>query len=390
MDSYPQFVIKDLNELLNEKSSWDFTLESNTVPQYLVFDFSQMTNAHKNNTKSAYMVIDGKVLDANNQVLMYWDTKSFTNNNNSRMNNIFGSPSTITVWNSDLSNLTNSDHMFFNCTKLTTFTSDLSSLILGGRMFANCTSLTSFNVDLSNLTDGYQMFDGCTSLTSFNGDLSSLKQANNMFSGTALTSFNIDLSNLRHGNWLFYRSALTSFYSDLSSLTQGFWMFWICKLDADSLKNIIHTINDLSDDTDDGTDYWGQIYIGLGYTNTDDSKLAIAKHCSCDSWEELNQKFSDKGWTVAWGWYGSQSASNILNLLDDNETPSTIIWGKLVEVTDEEEYYEYVLEEDPSKHYIIDWFHETNGSTEGYQQFGSLLEACGYFGVIPKEYAENQ
>lgn len=60
------FVIDDLNKSLNKKSSWDFTSEFNTVPQYLVFDFSQMSNAHKNNTKSAYMVIDGKVLDANN------------------------------------------------------------------------------------------------------------------------------------------------------------------------------------------------------------------------------------------------------------------------------------------------------------------------------------
>lgn len=233
------------------------------------------------------------------------------------------------------------------------------------------------------------MFTGCSSLTSFNADLSSLRDGTDMFAGTALTSFNLDLSKLTQGWCMFYNSALTSFNSDLSSLTKGYWTFWNCKLDADSIKNIIHGINDLSDDTDDGTTHWGMIYIGLGYTNTDASKLAIAKHCSCDTWAELNEEFSNKGWTVCWGWFGSQSASNVLNLLDDNETPSTIIWAKLVEVTDEEERYEYVLEEDPSKHYIIDWFHETNGSTEGYQQFGSLLEACGYFGVIPKEYVEN-
>lgn len=85
---------------------------------------------------------------------MYWDTKSFTNNNNTHMKTIFGSSSNITIWNSDLSNLVNGAYMFGNCPKLTTFTSDLPKMTSGDRMFFYST-LESFTADLSSLTSGY-------------------------------------------------------------------------------------------------------------------------------------------------------------------------------------------------------------------------------------------
>lgn len=74
-----------------------------------------------------------------------------------------------------------------------------------------------------------------------------------------------------------------------------------------------------------------------------------------------------------------------------NTTPSPI-WVKLEEVIADENgklpHYSYVSE-DGSKYFNIHWYHSSNGDNEGYDYFGSLLEACGYFGVIPKKYLEQ-
>jgi hypothetical protein len=34
---------------------------------------------------------------------------------------------------------------------------------------------------------------------------------------------------------------------------------------------------------------------------------------------------------------------------------------------------------------MLDWFHETTGSTEGYTQFNSLEEAVAHFNIKPIE-----
>ena len=113
------------------------------------------------------------------------------------------------------------EKMFYKNTALTVFDSDLSSLTDGSSMFRSCSNLTSFDVDLSSLTNGYYMFEKCSNLTTFTSDLSSLTDGYDMFYGCDnLTTFTSDLSSLTSGYWMFSGcKKLTSFNADLSSLT---------------------------------------------------------------------------------------------------------------------------------------------------------------------------
>ena len=202
-----------------------------------------------------------------------------------------------------------------------------------------------------------------------------------MFSGTALTSFSGDLSSLTNGSNMFSRcSNLTSFSGDLSSLTNGSSMFNSTKLDAPSLANIIHTINTPTTNK--------SIKIGLGIDNTDEARQALAEAIWCKDWAEVNQEFSDKNWTVQWQFNGAPTSAATL----DMNTTSSPIWAKLEEVVADENgnipHYSYVSE-DGSKYFNLYWYHSSNGNNEGYDYFGSLLEACGYFGIVPKEYANE-
>lgn len=114
----------------------------------------------------------------------------------------------------------------------------------------------------------------------------------------------------------------------------------------------------------------------------------MAKDVLCNSWEEVEAEFSNKGWTVQWLYNGSSSANTL-----DSENDNSPVWVKVEEVFPETLEDGTVIpprcnycSEDGTKKYMLNWFHSTNGSTEGYQYFGSLLEACGYYGIIPVRY----
>ena len=162
--------------------------------------------------------------------------------------------------------------------------------------------------------------------------------------------------------------------------SDGKAMFSGCKLDAPSLANIIHTINT---PTEEGT-----IVIGLGIDNTVEARQALAEAIWCKDWDEVNQEFTDKNWTVTWQFNGAPTSAATL----DMNTSSSPIWAKLEEVVADENGnlppYSYVSE-DGSKYFNLHWYHSSNGNNEGYDYFGSLLEACGYFGITPKEYANE-
>ena len=236
------------------------------------------------------------------------------------------------------------------------------------------------------LTNGSYMFSH-TALTSFSGDLSSLTNGSAMFIDTDLTSFSGDLSSLTNGTSMFYKTSLTSFSGDLSSLTKGNKMFDSTKLDAPSLANIIHTIKDRTG-LSAPSNSEGTIIIGLGIDDTDEARQALAEAIWCKDWAEVNQEFSDKNWTVQWQFNGAPTSAATL----DMNTTSSPIWAKLEEVVADENgnlpHYSYVSE-DGSKYFNLHWYHSSNGNNEGYDYFGSLLEACGYFGIVPKEYANE-
>jgi hypothetical protein len=186
---------------------------------------------------------------------------------------------------------------------------------------------------------------------------------------------------------------LTTFSSNLSSLTNGIDMFAGCKLDAQSVANIIHFIPQRDAKPTSTTDK-GNITIGLGITNTDAAKQTFAEECDCTDWAELNKEFDDKNWVVQWQFNGPASYS----LRDPR--PSTAVYARLEEVfmPSEEEIaaakekgehieipsYQYTSQ-DGDNYYIIHWYHDSNTDNEGYDYFESLEMATLAYSVIPKD-----
>lgn len=176
---------------------------------------------------------------------------------------------------------------------------------------------------------------------------------------------------------------LTSFASDLSSLTNGEGMFYGCKLDAQSVANIIHFIpqRDAKPTTTDGD---GNITIGIGIANTEEAKQAFAEELYCIDWADLNKEFDDKNWIVEWQFNGEASTFDLRS-----PRPSTAVFARLEEVimpNDEKAHkphYQYTSQ-DGSKFYNIHWYHDSNTNNEGYDYFKTLEEAIAAYGVITK------
>lgn len=295
-----------------------------------------ITNNQKSTLYRAAKIINNEVLDTDNNHLMYWQTDGLTDTSDFQVDAsrpLLGSGEYLTQFNSDLSSLVDGKAMFSNCENLTTFTSDLSSLVFCSSMFFRCSNLTTFTSDLSSLrgpritAEGNLMFGGCSNLTSFS--------------------------------------------SDLSSLMNGLGMFVICKLDAQSVANIVHTLPTHESN--------GTITIGIGCDNTEADQLLFAQECDCETWQELLDDFSAKNWTVVFQCNGRPTEAATYNMRSGETLP---IYTKLEEVTDEK-YYQYTSA-DGSKFYNINYFHSTNGSTEGYDVFSSLEEAISTYNVTPK------
>ena len=309
-----------------------------------------ITESQIETLRTAVNVIDNEVLGENDEHIMYWQTDGLTD-----VYGMFNQCTNLTSFSSDLPSLTNGDLMFADCSNLTSFSSDLPNLTNGEAMFFNCKNLTSFSSDLSSLENGQYMFEYCSNLTSFSSDLSSLTDSSQMFN---------------------YCENLSDFKSELSSLMDGQMMFFKCKLDAQSVANIVHTLPTHESN--------GYIYIGIGCDNTEEDQLLFAQECDCDTWQELLDDFSAKNWTVEFQCNGRPTTT--YNMRRGETLP---IYAKLVEVimpTDENElkpHYAYTSQ-DGSKFYNINYFHSTNGSTEGYDVFSSLEEAISTYNVTPK------
>lgn len=133
----------------------------------------------------------------------------------------------------------------------------------------------------------------------------------------------------------------------------------------------------------------GKLTLGIDVTNdseTIEQQLkTFAEGCLCDSWAELKQEFVDKGWTVTFQYGGTNSS---ITLSEDEQFRGVPVYARLIEVSDEDKDMAEYCTEDGTKFYNIDWGHDVT-DYDSYQYFGSLLEACGYFGIVPKEYANE-
>ena len=296
---------------------------------------------------------------------------------------------TVTI---DAGSLTDGEGMFWGCSNLTSNNYDLSKLVNGTGMYRSCKSLSQNTYNLSSLKTGAYMFGYCTGINSFKSNLSSLTNGSNMFYAcTNLTSFTSDLSSLTNGSYMFYGcSNLNSFTSDLSSLTNGGNMFFRCKLDAQSVMYILASLPtgrntsitigiDVSSSVVDGKDTATQL-------------LEFANEVGYDTWADLKQAYKNKKWTVTWQ-YGGTTTS--ITLSEDEQFRGVPVYARLIEVlpqgeeyTEEEKEMAEYCTEDGTKYYNIEWGHDVT-HPEDFEYFGSLLEACGYYGVIPKIYLEE-
>lgn len=271
---------------------------------------------------------------------------------------------------------------------------------------------------LDNLIDGANMF------LSFSGPeklfcyAPKLENGEDMFSQVCAVDYGIraeetikefygDLPSLKNGEFMFYGTNLKEFRGDLSSLENGAYMFSREQyLDETEEEDVSKYVPDLSptsvltilESLPTHTDGFHIISISIQIDDTTEAKDAFAKEALFDSWEALNEAFDNKKWTVYW-----ELGKVTSNTLEANENTVPTKWYvKLTEIKTnpimkkyaEKQNKRYIpskanyCTEDGEKFYKLEWCNDSN-NLEGYQEFGSLLEACGYFGVIPVKYLEE-
>ena len=271
--------------------------------------FEDMDEDTKTLLYSATKVINNTLYDENDNVIGTFDTSRLATGSNFDVKNwgTTDGKEPDALW----LNIDPYTEELKSC-PLTVFDSDLSNLTNGAAMFAGC-PLTSWNVELPNLITGYAMFYNCTNLTTFSSDLSSMTNGYGMF---------VDCINL------------TTFSSDLSSMTNGFWMFPSCKLDTASVQNIADTIKDVTSLTN-GSATTDEVYktttIGIGNSVPNSHEITAFN------------TIASKGWTVyANGNEYTPTSPAAINTLDENgeETTTPIpYYAKPVPATEETASY---------------------------------------------------
>lgn len=313
------------------------------------------------------------------------------------------------------------------------FKSSLPRLRYGRGMFMGA-CLESWSNDIPSLIDGEAMFAECNAgysnlIKIFDSNIRNIKNGGGMFGhylgfGT-LEKFCSDTPNMIDGRNMFdSNNNMTTFCGTLQSLISGQRMFNYCKLSPSSVMYIINTIRDLTEEriiSPSGSEGWqqdgsyiislddiytrtisssyvGKLTLGIGVSSTPVNGkdtaaqlLEFANEVGFDTWADLKQDFTNKGWTVTFQYGGTQTG---ITLSEDEQFRGIPVYARLIEVTpegeeytEEEKHHAEYCTEDGTKYYNIDWGHDVTNTTD-YQYFGSLLEACGYFGVIPKKYLE--
>ena len=298
-----------------EKYIWGIGQNDDGVSfDYVIIDFATTDQETIDTVRTAYRVVDKKMYDVDGNMIGTWDTSKLE---------VCG------IYDEDE---TKSDGLFCNA--------DMTMMQMRGLV------ISEFSSDLSSLRNGSIMFAMC-GLTSFSSDLSSLTDANSMFANC---------------------ENLTSFSSGLPSLTSGQGMFDSCKLDAQSVKNIIDTINTYSD----------AISLGMGCNDTTEDKDLFAQEVGYADMTSLLAAFQAKGWWPYVQYTGRPTTTYGLRRPSENTLP---VFVKLEEVEKHSNY----TSEDGSKKFRLKWFHETTGSTDGYTQFNSIEEAIETLNIKPIE-----
>ena len=318
---------------------WGKSVEGEEIALIRFEDIDEDTTAL---LRSATKVIDNTLYDENDNVIGTFDTSKLATGNN-----------IIEFGVEDTTDGKDPDGLWLNIDfsaselkgyPLTVFESNLSNLTNGSAMFYAC-PLTSWDVELPNLIYGEEMFSLCQLLTSWDVELPNLTHGDGMFFLCKLTSWNAELPNLTSGCAMFhYCDKLTSFISDLSSLTNGVDMFNGCILDTESVECIANTINDVNG-LENGDDVYDEVYkqINIGIGNSEPNEREIAAF----------NTIASKGWVVIVNGseYTPSSPAAITTLDENGEEIVTPIpyYAKPVETF--ERYADYIGEN--GKYYNI-------------------------------------
>ena len=120
-------------------------------------------------------------------------------------------------------------------------TIETDKLVYSGGLFYNST-LSEFDSDLSNLESGDYMF-WSANVKSIVGDMPKMTSAGYMFESSQIETFIGDLSSLENGRRMFAAcKKLETFIGDLSSLKIGHGMFYYTNLAIDSVSCIADTV----------------------------------------------------------------------------------------------------------------------------------------------------
>lgn len=323
-----------VNITLDNISEGDLTVNRGTRCKYLtikwgktvegeenvIIRFEDMDEDTKTLLRSTAKVIDNILYDENDNVIGTFNTRRLITGSG----NIDGKDEDGLWFNIDMSTSPSDKLLGY---PLTVFDSNLSNLTNGRVMFTAC-QLSSWNVNLPNLTTGGFMFYKCP-LRNWNITLPNLTNGLGMFTECLLKSWNIALPNLTNGYWMFWNCPLTSWNGTLPKLTNGYKMFEYCRLNTDSVECIANTINDVNGlengDSENG-DIYKQIDIGIGNSEPNNREIVAFN------------TIASKGWTVYVNGseYTPSSSAAIITLDENGEEIVTPIpyYAKPVETTE--------------------------------------------------------
>lgn len=269
------------------------------------------------------------------------------------------------------------DNVFFQIGSLQTVDSTFPELIQAAAMFGACEGLKSATVVAPRLEYMHYMFASCTSLETVDMYIPNAHTVSRLVMGVwagpfddciSLKSFRGDLVKANCCNYMFDNCiSLEEFDSSVPSLQFGTGMFNSCILNPGSVMNIVNSIPEVES---------SDITIGIGIANNANMKQAFAEECGCVSWDDLNQEFTDKGWTVQWQYNGPAT----MGLRGGNVSHNVYVKAEEIEV-ENSKYCKYTSE-DGSKFFSVSWYHDSNGDNEGYTQYDNLEEALSQLGII--------
>lgn len=332
----PRFVIDDLNQLVNKKSSWNFTLESNATDDPLLkynncvtyLDCREINpdvmNDLDENGAWNYRLDNLEVVSNIHEILLNPSSEELTlqglfyNVNNGSV-----TVSPIVIFNADLPKVQKAGSLFFENQHLEYIKTSLPSVIStypdSFSKYVSPLAAEAYMLSIPLIPSYYplQLYVDLDlpNAGSIEGILSSMPYHEPLFYFQSLKinapkvtscividliddkeiistpfrllgdnvnkiqSIEFNAPSLKNGYGLFGDTRLEEFSGDLSSLLIGEWMFIGCHLSLNSVRNIANCINDISEKPWDGSNLVGEMYRFISDYITEEEQLIASGEC---------------------------------------------------------------------------------------------------------------